>query len=171
MKSGLVYLRPWRLVYSRQVGPYETTIPLAWDNLLGWLEKNGIKAPLERGFGVMRDSPGIVSSDQCRYDACVDIEPMFEERAMREMGVQTLPGGSYLRERNNGSYRGLSSELLKLYDTFQPPDGLQLDQRRPLVTIYLDDPRDSGVSDRRADICIPVTVHMQRQDLHGQEAA
>jgi DNA gyrase inhibitor GyrI len=128
--------------------------------MLGWLEKNGFKSPMGRGFGLMRDCAKVVGSQKCRYDACVDLDPWFEERAVRELGVLTLPGGSYLRTR-----------LSMLHDTFEAPAGLYLDERRPLVTIYLDDPRQSGADDLRSDVCVPVNVRMGRQDASGQEAA
>ena len=55
MKSGFVYLRPSRLVYVRASGPYQQTIPQAWERLMGWLEKNGLHSPVGRGYGLMRD--------------------------------------------------------------------------------------------------------------------
>ncbi|MGE0054175.1 MAG: GyrI-like domain-containing protein [Hyphomicrobium sp.] len=171
MKSGLVYLRPWRLAYVRQVGPYEETIPAAWDMMLGWLEKNGLHTPISRGFGLMRDSAKVVGVDKCRYDACVDLDPLFEERAMRELGVQTLPGGSYLRSRNVGSHDDLHMTLHGIHDAFEAPSGLNIDERRPLVTIYLDDPRQMGQGDVRADVCVPVNVRTHRIDAAGQQAA
>jgi len=171
MRSGLVYLRPWRLAYVRQVGPYETTIPEAWDMMLGWLEKNGFSSPIGRGFGLMRDSAKVVGADNCRYDACVDLNPLFEERAIRELGAQTLPGGSYLRMRNVGSYGDLCTSLMALHDSFQAPSGLQLDERRPLVTIYLDDPRHFGAEDLRADVCVPVSARVGRHEDAGLIAA
>lgn len=171
MKSGLVYLRPWRLAYVRQVGPYETTIPAAWDLMLGWLEKKGFTSPMGRGFGLMRDCAKVVGPQKCRYDACVDLDPLFEERAVRELGVLTLPGGSYLRTRTVGSYDDLRKSLSMLHDTFEAPSGLYLDERRPLVTIYLDDPRQFSANDLRSDVCVPVNVRMGRQDASGQEAA
>ena len=162
MKNAVVYLRPWRIAYVRKTGPYESTIPAAWDHMLGWLEKHGLHSPIGRGFGLMRDCPSLVAPDQCRYDACIDLNPFFEERAIRELGVQTLPGGSYVRTRHFGSYDELRPELPRMYETFQTPAGLQIDQRRPLVTIYLDDPRQHGAEDLRADICVPVIVRSNR---------
>ena len=48
MKSGLVYLRPTRLAYVRMTGPYQSSIPQAWDQLLSWIDKNGLSSPLGR---------------------------------------------------------------------------------------------------------------------------
>lgn len=164
MKSGLVYLRPSRLAYVRATGPYETSMAAAWEQMLGWLEKNGLHSPVGRGYGLMRDCPATTAADKCRYDACVDLNPFFEERAMRELGAQTLPGGSYLRMRNVGSYDALRTKLAGIHYAFEAPAGLKMDERRPLVTIYLDDPRRFSTDELRADICVPVSARANRSE-------
>ena len=164
MKTGLVYLRPSRLAYVRQMGAYEQSIPAAWDRLLAWLDKHGVADKTSRGFGLMRDCPTLVAPEKCRYDACVDLDPMFEERVLHELAAQTLPGGSYLRFRKTGSYEALGAALPKLHETFESPPGLRLDERRPLVTIYLDSPRRWTENGMRADVCMPVSVRSDRRD-------
>ena len=99
MIGGLVYLRPARMVFVRATGPYETSIPHAWEKMFAWLEKSGIDNPVGRGFGLARDNPATVGPQNCRYDACVEVKPQYEERAGRELGLMTLPGGSYLSNR------------------------------------------------------------------------
>jgi AraC family transcriptional regulator len=158
MKSGLVYLRPTRLAYVRVTGPYETSIPEAWSRLLEWTEKNGFSSPVGHGFGLARDNPARVGADKCRYDACVQVTPLSEERAMRELGVITLPPGSYTRVRHAGGYEPIRSLIPGLYNNFDAPSDLKLDDKRPIVTIYLDDPRRFDANDLRADICVPVTA-------------
>jgi AraC family transcriptional regulator len=172
MKSGLVYLRPSRLAYVRVTGAYETSIVKAWDQMLSWLEKHGLHSPIGRGYGLMRDCPKIIAPEKCRYDACVDLNPFFEERAIRELGAQTLPGGSYMRIRNIGSYDNLRGKLPGLYTDFEAPAGLRFDERRPLVTIYLDDPRRMSDDDLRADICLPISARANRnEDSASRDAA
>ena len=172
MNKGMVYLRPFRLVYTRVTGPYETAIPAAWGRMLGWLAKNGLQSPIGRGFGLARDNPAIVGPDHCRYDACVELDPYMEERAMRELAVQTMPGGSYLRLRQSGDYASITQAVSKLHQGFEAPAGLRLDDKRPLVTMYLDDPRRFDKQDLRADICFPVSAKTGRgRDEDGQVAA
>lgn len=171
MKNGLVYLRPSRLAYVRQTGPYETSIQAAWDAMFAWLAKHGLREPVGRGYGLMRDCPTITAPAKCRYDACIDLNPLFEERAIRELGAQTLPGGSYLRVRNVGSYIALQSQLPTLHGSFAAPPGLKLDERRPVVTIYLDDPSRLEETNLRADVCVPVSVRAARTEASGLEAA
>jgi AraC family transcriptional regulator len=158
MKNGLVYLRPTRLAYVRVTGAYERSIPEAWERLLTWVEKNGLNSPVGRGYGLTRDNPARVGAENCRYDACVQVSPMFEERAMRELGVFTLPPGPYTRMRQAGGYEPIRAMMPTLHSSFEAPPELRLDDRRPIVTIYLDDPRRYHDSDLRADVCVPVAA-------------
>jgi AraC family transcriptional regulator len=170
MKSGLVYLRPTRLAYVRVTGPYETSIPEAWSRLLAWVDKHGLYSPVGWGYGLARDNPLRAGADKCRYDACVQVTPLFEERAVRELGVFTLPAGPYARIRQSGGYAPIRSKVSNLYADFEAPAELKLDERRPIVTIYLDDPRRFEPTDLRADICVPVTAVRATRDA-AQAAA
>lgn len=167
MKSGLLYLRPARLTFVRMTGPYETTIPAAWEKMFAWLEKHGCNSSFGRGYGLARDNPNTVGADNCRYDACVELEPIFEERAIRELGAQTLPGGSYMRERKVADYHTLCKDVATLHSVFEAPPGLILDDKRPLVTVYLDDPRRVSKSELRSDFCIPVKAKTSRSELEA----
>ena len=172
MSSGTVYLRPSRLVYVRATGPYENSVLRAWERLLGWLDKHGLQSPIGRGYGMMRDNPNVTAPENCRYDACVDLHPFFEERAIRELSAQTLPGGAYVRMRKTGAYEALREDILGFYKGFEAANGLRFDQRRPLITIYLDEPRRFRADDLRADICVPVSSCPTRiSDDDGRAAA
>lgn len=159
---GFVYLRPSRLVYVRVCGPYRDSIPAAWDRMFNWLDNNGLRSPVGRGYGLVRDNPNVVAPEACRYDACVDVDPFFEERAARELGIQTLPGGPYVRSRKKGDYADVTRLMLKTHATFQASPGLKLDDRRPIVAIYLDDPRRIDLDDLRTDVCVPVSTKVAR---------
>ncbi len=167
MKSGLLYLRPARLTFVRVTGPYAATIPATWEKMFAWLDKHGCNSSFGRGYGLARDNPHVVGADQCRYDACVELEPIFEERAIRDLGAQTLPGGSYVRERRIGGYQDLCNQVSTLHAAFEAPSGLMLDDRRPLVTIYLDDPRRMAAAELRSDFCVPVKAKTARSELEA----
>lgn len=167
MKSGLVYLRPQRIAYIREAGPYETSIPQAWDKMFRWLSKNSLNSPLGRGYGLAHDDPAKVAAELCRYDACVQLTPLFEERAMRELSVMMLPGGPYLRSRYVGDYAGVCKLIGVARAPADLPDDLQADARRPLVTIYLDDPAHPPSDGLRADICVPVSAASSRDRVRA----
>ena len=167
MKSGLLYLRPARLTFVRVTGPYATTVPAAWEKMFAWLEKHGCNSSFGRGYGLARDNPNSVGTEKCRYDACVQLEPIFEERAIRELGAQTLPGGSYVRERRTGGYEDLCNQVSTLHAAFEAPSGLIIDDKRPVVTIYLDDPRRMAAAELRSDFCIPVKAKSNGRELEA----
>jgi DNA gyrase inhibitor GyrI len=158
MKSGLVYLRPARMTYIRVTGPYEKSIPEAWARMLEWVDRHGLSSPIGRGYGLARDNPERVGAQHCRYDACVMVTPLFEERASRELGLITLPAGPYARLRRAGGYDQIPSVVAGLHTGFESPPDLRLDDRRPIVTIYLEDPRRFDPVDLRADVCVPVSA-------------
>lgn len=165
MKAGLVYLRPARLVYSRATGPYETAMSDAWSKLQDWVERAGVSTPNARCYGLMRDNPMLVSADKCRYDACIEVDTFFEDRAIRDLGMITLPGGSYVRQREKASNADLKSRLVAMHTEFTVPNGLFIDNSRPVVTIYLDDPLRFKSGELRADVCMPVTAQQQRSKV------
>ena len=169
MSSGLVYLRPTRLVYLRLTGPYETTVPEAWSKLYAWYAKCGTGAPAGRAYGLARDNPHRVGADNCRYDACIETSPLIDERALRELGLITLPGGPYARSRHVASYDLLRTSLADLRDVYSAPRDLKVDDRRPIVTIYLDDPRRMDDPLVRADVCVPISA--ARANREGSQVA
>ena len=164
MKSALVYLRPSRMTYIRVTGPYETSIPQAWDRMLEWVDKHGLSSPVGRGYGLARDNPERVGAQHCRYDACIQVTPMFEERASRELGLITLPAGPYTRMRQAGGYEKIRYVVASLHAEFMSPPDLRLDDRRPIVTIYMDDPRRFDPIELRADVCVPVSAARAARD-------
>lgn len=169
MSNGLVYLRPTRLVYLRLVGPYDAIIPEAWSKLYAWHEKCSPGAPVGRAYGLARDNPNRAGADTCRYDACIETTPLIDERALRELGLITLPGGPYARTRHVASFDLLRVSLANLHNGFDAPRDLKVDDRRPIVTIYLDDPRRTDGTKLRADVCVPVSA--SRASREGTQAA
>lgn len=170
MSSGLVYLRPTRLVYLRLVGPYNAIIPEAWSKLYAWHAKCATGAPVGRAYGLARDNPDRVGVDSCRYDACIESTPLIDERALRELGLITLPGGPYARTRHVASYDIVRNTAASYNGGLAAPGGLKIDDRRPVVTIYLDDPRRIDDGKSRADVCVPVSAARAGQDA-SQAAA
>lgn len=163
MNCNLVYLRPARLAFVRVTGPYETSIPEAWHKLFAWIDRHGYSSPAGRGYGLARDNPSRVESGRCRYDACVQLMPLFDDTASRELGVINLPGGSYRRERIVGCYAEISKRVAGAHNQALVYEDLRLDDKRPIVTIYLDDPRCVPDQHLRADLCLPVAAGQQRE--------
>lgn len=156
MSTGLVYLRPVRVAFVRVRGPYGQSAPAAWSKLLAWLDQHRVRSDVTRGFGLAHDDPRTIAAADLRYDACVEVPPEVEALALREFGMQTLPGGAYARRRFVGPHSGIHTEFHEMRRTWAPSRGLALHTRRPFVEIYLDDPARCAPEKLRTDLCIPV---------------
>jgi AraC family transcriptional regulator len=170
-KDGLVYLRPTKLAFVRINGRYQDTIGPAWDRMLDWMDRNGLRSNVTFGYGLLRDDPRKVAPEACRYDACVPILPHLEECAHRELGVMTLPPGPYARQRSIGNYIELTDIISGLQSQSLVAPNLRVDERRPLVSIYLDRPSRDSKNELRADLCVPVTAASLRSATATATAA
>ena len=142
----------------REGGAYERSIPKAWERLVAWLQASGLYKPIGRGYGLARGDPMKIRAESCWYDACVVAESDTEGHAVGELGITTLPGGAYMRRRLFGSYEGINPIVASIYSDFEPLPGLALDESRPVVTVYIDNPEANSRDELRADICVPVTA-------------
>ncbi len=162
MKHGLVYLRPTSMVSVRATGQYEQSIPEAWEKMFSWLARHRLSTPVGRGYGLAHDHVVNVPAVKRRYDACIQLTPLHEARAMRELSVLTLPGGPYLRRRLIGDYQDVCGLIASGSGAIEVPTDLRIDQRRPIVTIYLDDPSSTAPGQLRADVCWPISTVSSR---------
>lgn len=158
MNTSLVYLRPVQVAYVRVRGPYAVSSAQAWEKMLAWLDAHMIRNVVERGFGLAHDDPRCVDQRALRYDACVQIPVDTMPDAFREFSVQTLPGGAFARRRYVGPHSGIRDEFHNMRSTWAPARGLALDNKRPFVEIYLDDPLRCPPNELRTDLCIPVMI-------------
>lgn len=160
MNTNLVYLRPLRVAYVRSVGPYAQSSHEAWDRLFAWLSDNGLHAVPGCGYGLLLDNHLLTNPAECRYDACVEISSMPESRAEGSLQTRKLPGGAYIRDRHVGSYELMREKTLAVRNGWSHESNLVLDARRPLVQIFLDDPRRGNIAELRSDVCVPVIADL-----------
>jgi AraC family transcriptional regulator len=158
MNSNLVYLRPLKLAYVRVTGPYAASSAEAWAALFAWLENNGLHTFPGCGYGLMLDDHLVTDAAACRYEACVEMNSILEHRAEGNLQTRKLPAGAYVRQRHIGSYDDLREKALTVRHTWAEESSLELDTKRPLVQIYLDDPRRGDHSQLRGDLCVPVVA-------------
>jgi AraC family transcriptional regulator len=156
MKTGFVYLRPRKVVFVRETGPYTVSSLVAWKRIFAWLESEGRLANLGEGYGLARDNPREVAPEACRYDACLEFEEWMERQLPADFRVQMLPGGSYIRQRHSGPHERIREQLASLRDDWVPHNALSLDPRRPLIAIHLNHPQNTAPEQLRTDLCVPV---------------
>lgn len=158
-------MKPRQVAYVRRTGLYRESSAQAWDAMLTWATRNGVRQLLTCAYGLTVDNPGSVSPEDCRYDACIELPIGFPPGNAASLSFQTLPGGAFARIRHVGPYSTARSSITLLRDQWlaaQP--NLKLDRYRPLMIIYLDDPMMKKADYLKCDVCVPVAIS-------GEEAA
>lgn len=102
LSVGLVELPPLRVVFLRHLGSY-LAVRETWIQLARWAERNGIPRAKRRPIGINHDAEVVAS--QCRYDAGLIVDAGVDPGT--EVGVQTIPGGTYATTEYRGSILGL----------------------------------------------------------------
>lgn len=156
VKLNFVYLRPSQLVGFRKVGPYQETAGQAWSLMFDWLDRNCLHGKVKRGFGMAFDDPRKTVAEKCRYMACIDMPDMLPTPAWEDMIPQGLPGGAYARHRLVADHSHISDVIRDIRDQWSNRAGVVLAKGRPLVEIYLDDPKFCEPEKLRTDVCLPV---------------
>jgi AraC family transcriptional regulator len=142
--------------YARATGPYASSCELAWQRLDDWLDHHCARGRVRRAFGIFHDNPRTTAPELLRYDACVPMLPCAELDQEGDIGRQVLPGGSWAVHTHVGSYDETGELYARLQDELVPKRGLTIDGERPLLAIYLNDPRVTRELHRRTELCIPV---------------
>ena len=155
--SGFVYLRPLNMTYIRAEGPYADSALEAWDKVYKWLDDTGMRASVTARYGLMLDDPEATAPAKCRYDACIEMVDGYQDWITKDFAYRRLPGGAYARRRHVGAAT-LQAATLKLRHDWSPENGLAFDARRPVIQIYLDDPKKMVDEKRRFDVLIPVAT-------------
>ena len=156
MTSGFVYLRPTKLAFVRSNGRPSIASQEAWARLYKWLDQSEFSRLAGPGYGLNRSHQANGSTENCSYDACIELRPEMEGRLPRDFRVQTLPGGPYARHGHIGSRAGLGEALVQLRDGWMMQRKLLICTDRPVVEIFLSDARRVAEEKLRTDICVPV---------------
>lgn len=167
MRNAFVYLRPAHVAYIRAVGPYALSSREAWAAVMAWLERSGTRRATGCGYGLLLDNPKTTTPEKCRYDACIVVDEAHRELLTADFGFRRLPGGAFARKRHSGSIDAIGSVIAELRDNWVAMNGLQLDPGRPLIEIYMQDPKTVPAERLRVDICVPIKAEF----CEGQSAA
>jgi AraC family transcriptional regulator len=155
--SGFVYLRPLNMTYIRAEGPYAEAAREAWGKVYSWLDDTGMRASVGARYGLMLDDPATAEPGKCRYDACIEMIDGYQEWITDAFAYRRLPGGAYSRRRHVGG-ETLYAATETLRREWSSDNGLFLDLRRPIIQIFLDDPKKVADEKRRIDVLLPVAT-------------
>ena len=160
MRVSLFYLKPRRVAFIRACGPYALSSQKAWTEMFAWLTRNEVDIGGGFGYGLALDHADPVPPEKRRYDACIELPDAFVPAKNDGLALQKLPGGAFARVRNVGHYEQVGGFISKVRDQWLlSQDTLVVDNRRPLLVIYLDNPATQKGDKSRCDVCIPVRTH------------
>lgn len=153
MHISLQQLPPTRVAYLRHIGPYGQSVHEFWMNtVLPWRQAQGLEQ--RACYGIGRDDPSLTAPEQCRYDACVEVDADFIARS--PANIQDLPGGRYAVAAFRGTLPDFTHAWTELLRGWLPSSGLQIDGR-PVFEQY---PPDSGYDPHTGifscELCLPV---------------
>ncbi|MGI9024991.1 MAG: AraC family transcriptional regulator [Burkholderiaceae bacterium] len=153
MKVKVIERQPAKVAYMRHVGPYGKSISEFWMNVVApWMEANDLLG--RPRYGISHDDPSITAPEQCRYDACVEVQEDFV--ASGNAHTTTIPGGKYASTRFRGTGAEIGEAWTALMRDWLPESGMQLDAR-PFFEYYpVDANYDSKTGAFECDIVIPV---------------
>jgi AraC family transcriptional regulator len=146
------------VLYARSAGVYAVSVAQAWHTMTLWLKARDARHLVKRGIGVFHDNPSVTAPEAQRYDACVRLGADATLDADPEAGIghQTLAGGAYAVHSHMGAYEAMGELFSNLRTEAVAKRGLSIDDGRPFVAIYLNDPMRTREVHRHTELCIPV---------------
>ncbi len=148
MNVEIVQREEQRVAFVRHIGPYEE-VGTAWEKLVQFAGPRGLMR--NQAFGLSHDDPEVTDAGKLRYDACIIANDDTQPEG--EVGVQTVPGGTYAQFRHTGSYNGLSTTYAAFFDQWLPDSGYEVG-KIPSIEQYLNDPRNTPEDQLETDIFI-----------------
>lgn len=127
MQVTLIDRKPACIAYLRHLGPYGEPIARFWqETYVPWAIMNRLGEDHAR-YGISHDDPSITAPEQCRYDACAEVDADFV--ATGGANQTTVPGGKYAVLKFKGTAEQVGEAWSALLRDWLPSSGFQLDDR------------------------------------------
>jgi AraC family transcriptional regulator len=148
-------LPAYHVAYMRYVGPYGPHgIPELWTRLRRWMETRELPLEATVRLGVAHDDPRITAAEQCRYDACVVVDPSFAPD--RWVNVMDIPAGRYAVSEFTGGPHEIGDVWDRVFSAWLPTSGYQPDDR-PCFEVYRGRPTAAAAPGTlHCELCLPV---------------
>ena len=154
MNVKLVERKEVRVAYLRYTGPYGEGISRFWQQeVYPWMVTNDMLG--KPRYGVSHDDPGITAAEQCRYDACVEVQDDVVITAPAL--ITTIPGGRYAMLAFKDKVEEIGDSWAALLRDWLPTSGLQLDARPSFEYYPIDASYDPETGVFECEIHIPVS--------------
>jgi len=141
------------VAYIRHIGSY-SDIWKAMKRLGRWAGPRGIfRNPDVRFLAIYHDNPDVTPIEKLRSDACITVPE--GTKVKRDMGLMTLPGGTYAAAYVEIDPTQYGEAWDRLFSDWLPESGYQPDDR-PCYELYLNDPRKHPEGKHIVEICEPI---------------
>lgn len=120
-----------------------------WDKITDWARKSGIENEQDKRFAICHDNPMITPTEQCRYDASIEVDESIEIHS--PFSKTTIPSGKYAVGYYKGDGDKVSNFYMELYSAWLPNSGFEPDDYPP-VAHYLNDSRKDGFVEMEVQI-------------------
>lgn len=161
MRINFVYLRPTPVLYFGAVGPYEESASRAWEVMLSWLEARDLRRAAPRGYGIIHDHSGSTVRPLRRYDACVELLPGFSPDPSSGIVRKVTPSGAYALHCLKGCHDQIADGFRRLREQWSEEDALVIDETRPFMEIFLNDPASTPPDELLTQLCVPVRTTLR----------
>jgi AraC family transcriptional regulator len=161
VRINFVYMRPTPVLYFGAIGPYEESIGRAWDRMLSWLEAHNLRSAAPRGYGIIHDHCGAIAPPLRRYDACVELLPGFSPDPTSGIVRKVTPSGAYAQVNLKGCHRQIADRFRRLREQWSADDTLVIDETRPYMEIFLNDPAATPREELLTQLCVPVRTTLR----------
>jgi AraC family transcriptional regulator len=145
-------LEPMRVAFVRHTGPYDE-VGTSWERLCDWAGANFVFGPETRLFGACYDDPDVTPPDRIRYDACMTVDDALQPEG--DVGVQTIPGGTYAVVLHEGPYQKLSETYAALFGRWFADQDIEPGDP-PCLEFYLNDPNETEPEDLLTEVCVRI---------------
>jgi AraC family transcriptional regulator len=138
-------LQPKHVAYVRVLKGYKhDLINRAWDKLINWAKPRGLLSDDSVGIGITYDDPDVTGEDNCQYDACIEVPDHILD-FQGEIGIQDIPGGSYVVHSFLADMRSNSSIANAFFNAYCwiMFNSFILEDNAPFMT-FDDNPDESG---------------------------
>jgi AraC family transcriptional regulator len=148
---------PFRVAYVRHVGPYAGDTALfasLFQRLGAWAGPRGLIGPETRWLSVFHDNPETVAPAQQRLSVCCSAPPGVTGEG--EVETMEIPGGDYAKAHFEIDAADYGPAWDRAYAEWLPASGYALDDRRPFLEDYRNDPAQHPEKKHIVDMWIPV---------------
>lgn len=141
-----------RVAFMRHRGSYGE-VGSTWQRMRSWASAQGLLGADPTLYGLCPDDPEVTEEARLRFDACVVIEDGF--CAPPEVGVATIPLGTYAIGVHRGPYTTLAETYLDVIGRWFPTSGYE-PAPDAVVEHYLDDPRTTPIDELRTEVRVRI---------------